>query len=232
MASLGALTQAGTSGEASLPQTLRGLLLIGLGILAWSWFVGHSLSTIALSLVQPHPPHWVLWDWSVYYAGAQDLAERDLYRVPLPQFPIPLPTPVYNMPPASAAIALPLLPLGREVGGAVWVLIGWGCLTGSALLASRWLPWGWLWVGVAMVVFGLQPYLDGHLLLGNVNHLILALRSRSHGRTSRVISGRRGSCLARQSASRSGPSCSVSYLCASAAGKSCGGHWASSSSRA
>ena len=50
--------------------------------------------------------------------------------MPLPQFPIPLPTPVYNMPPGSAAIALPLLSLGREVGGAVWVLIGWGCLTG------------------------------------------------------------------------------------------------------
>ena len=100
-------------------------------------------------------------------------------------------------------------------------------------MASRWLPWGWLWVGVAMVVFGLQPYLDGHLLLGNVNHLILASLvafSWAHMEGHQRAAGR--SCLARQSASRSGPSCSASYSCANAAGKSCGGHWGSSSSRA
>lgn len=152
-------------------------LLIFAGAIGWVAFLASVVGHIHAGWTADDPPIYWLYDWHVHYLGAIDFVERDLYRHGLSLPSWSLPSSVFNLPPASAAIAVPLLPLGRELGGLVWLLIGMACLVGSALLAVRvfGLSHGWAWVGLAFFGYTGVYFFVGHVVLGNVNHIMLAL---------------------------------------------------------
>jgi hypothetical protein len=156
-------------------RTLRVRLLILVGAGAWLYFIGLSLSHIASTATEAVPPRWWLYDWHVHWAGALDLVGRELYRGPLLLPGLPLPTPVFNLPPAAPAIAVPLLPLGREVAGIAWLVAGVGALSGAAYAAGRITGISWAVVGLLLVAYTGVPFFSGHIVLGNVNHLMLAI---------------------------------------------------------
>ena len=116
-------------------------------------------------------------DWRVYWAGAHDLLDRDLYRVPLDAGGATLSTPDFNLPPMSAAVVLPLLGLPITMGGYVWQTIG---AISIAIAASAgvaiWrirrpsLHAGLVAGPVSLTLF----YVEG-LHLGTNNYLVLAL---------------------------------------------------------
>lgn len=119
-----------------------------------------------------------LYDWRVHYAGALDLVERDLYLDGgISVGALQMPVHVFNLPPASAVIAAPLLPFGYAGGGALWVAVGtlamiaaglgvWRIAGGVVLPAALGVFWVW---------YALQPFFVRVSVLGNVNSLILAL---------------------------------------------------------
>lgn len=128
-------------------------------------------------LLRLKPTYWLL-DWNVYYAAAIDLVQRSLYRIPLNEPGARLEVDVFNYPPLAAAWALPLLPLGREVGGFVWVLAGVGFVVAGLFLTARAieLPRPWFWVPAILFLFSLlwSPVV-GHVGLGNNNDLMFML---------------------------------------------------------
>lgn len=156
---------------------LRRRLLVGTGGFGWLYFVGLSLAHIIVGALDGDPPLWWLHDWHVHWAGARDLVERDLYHEALVLPGWPLPTPAFNLPPGSALIALPFLPLGRELGGITWLLLGFGCLVGASAAASHLLrlELAWAWIGMALLAYTGIPFFVGQIVLGNVNHIMLAL---------------------------------------------------------
>jgi len=116
-------------------------------------------------------------DWHVYDAGAVDLADRSLYRHPLHLDDRTLSSPAFNLPPMSAAVALPLAWLPVDVGAVVWQLIAAASLAAAAVLAlavAR-VPSPWLWAGLVVAVLTLlNPVLEG-LDIGTNNYLVLGL---------------------------------------------------------
>src|SRR5687768_12286656 len=128
-------------------------------------------------LLRLKPTYWLL-DWNVYYAAAIDLVQRSLYRIPLSEPGARLEVEVFNYPPLAAAWALPLLPLGREAGGFVWVLAGLAFVTAGLFLTAKAIELSrpWLWVPALLFGFSLlwSPVV-GHVGLGNNNDLMFLL---------------------------------------------------------
>ncbi len=116
-------------------------------------------------------------DWHVYWAGAHDLLDRDLYRVPLEAGGATLSTPDYNLPPLSAVVAIPLLGLPISVGGYVWQVIAAASVAATAIAAfgiAR-CPRPWLQAGLVAGPLALTLlYVEG-LHLGTNNYLVLAV---------------------------------------------------------
>jgi hypothetical protein len=135
------------------------------------------LILILEQLQRLRPTYWLL-DWNVYYAAAIDLVQRDLYRIPLSEPRARLEVDVFNYPPLAAAWALPLIPLGRELGGLVWVLMGVAFAIAGLYLSARVLELRhpWLWVAAVWFFFSLlwSPVV-GHIALGNNNDLMFLL---------------------------------------------------------
>jgi hypothetical protein len=114
----------------------------------------------------------------VYYAGALDLVERDLYLDHgIGVRNLQMPVHVFNNPPMAAALPLPLIPFGYEVGGLIWVIAGAIALAASTLAAVRVLrvPFGWAWVGLFWLAYIVQPFFVRNMVLGNVNSFMLPI---------------------------------------------------------
>lgn len=160
----------------SLPTTLRRLILAGVGVLGWGVFA--CLATFHIIWNAAHPRMSIAWlyDWHVYWAGAIDFVEGDLYRGPLLLPGWPLPTPVFNQPPGVAILAVPFLPLGHDLASLLWLAIGLAALF-AAVIATIHLakvPQGWAIAGLGLLVYG-DRTMVGHTILGNVNFVVLAL---------------------------------------------------------
>jgi hypothetical protein len=142
------------------------------------WLIFAFISWYALSLGQEFSTgHVFQVDWHVFWAGAHDLLQRDLYRVPLDAGGLPLSATAFRLPPLSAVWPLPLLPLPVGSGGIVWQVIGAASIAGSAAialdLAAVRRPW--LWAGVVLGPLSVTlMYLEG-LHLGTNNYLVLLL---------------------------------------------------------
>lgn len=116
-------------------------------------------------------------DWHVYWAGAHDLIDRDLYRAPLDAAGMPLSASEFRLPPLSAAWPLPLLVVSQEIGGYLWQVVAAGSLAAAAVVELE--LFGvrrpWLWAGVALGPLAVTlVYLEG-LHIGTNNYLVLAL---------------------------------------------------------
>lgn len=151
-------------------------IILAAGAVAWATTTLRAAVVVATAS-SSRPEQW-LHDWHVYAAGAEDLIARDLYRVPLEYPGWPLPVDVFNLPPMSAAWALPLYWLPGEWGGWAWVAAGWAMWLGSwwVLAASVLrLRHAWVIVGVAAAVYSRFMAFDLHVTLGNINDLVLGL---------------------------------------------------------
>ena len=154
------------------------LLLPTLVISGWVLFTARAVQSIAFYALGPTRDSVYLYDWRVYYAGALDLVERHLYRdggIALGN--LKMPVAVYNNPPFSAVPPIPLLPLGYEAGGLVWVVAGVGAVLVSGLLATRIVQprTALTWFGIFWLVYVLQPYFPRNVVLGNVNGFMLLI---------------------------------------------------------
>ena len=117
---------------------------------------------------------WLV-DWHVYAAGAQNLLDGDLYRVPLIS-PYRIPVDTFNLPPAAPAMAIPFLVLPDGVAGPMWVILNVVAVAATALLTARIVrvrP-AWLWAGAAFLALTLSPW-GNPALLGNNTPLVLLL---------------------------------------------------------
>lgn len=161
----------------ALPALVMRGCFLGFAVLGWLYFLG--LCNAALiggshPLEQPTP--W-LYDWHVYYAGAVELVNRTLYHGQISVPGWPLPVDYYNLPPASAALAVPFLPLGRGGGGLAWVVLGMAGIVGAAVLTPilarvRW-PFAWAGVLLGLYAAGWPMFIE-NVTLGNVNPLMFA----------------------------------------------------------
>src|SRR6266545_2840908 len=114
------------------------LTLIALGAAGWILFLARAAQKIASYALGPHPDSVWLYDWRVYYAGALDLLERDLYLDPgIGVGNLQMPVHVFNYPPMAALLPLPLIPFGYEAGGLIWVIAGAVALVASAVAAVK-----------------------------------------------------------------------------------------------
>ena len=142
------------------------------------WLVFGFMSWYALSLGQQvSTGHVFQVDWHVFWAGARDLLDRELYRVPLDAGGLPLSATAFRLPPFSAVWPLPLLPLPVATGGIAWQVVAAASVAGTAIitldLAAVRRPW--LWAGLILGPLGLTlMYLEG-LHLGTNNYLVLLL---------------------------------------------------------
>jgi hypothetical protein len=154
--------------------TLLGLTALALG--GWIFFVFATWVAIAEgpALTSGDIDHV---DWHVYDAGARDLADRTLYRHPLHLDHRSLSSLEFNLPPMSAAVALPLAWLPIDVGAVIWQLLAAASLAVAIVLALAVVrvPYPWLWAGlVAAVLSVVNPVLEG-LDIGTNNYLVLGL---------------------------------------------------------
>jgi hypothetical protein len=116
-------------------------------------------------------------DWHVYWAGADDLLGRELYRVPLEAQDLTLSTPHFNLPPFSAIWALPLLGVPISTGGSVWQAIGAASIAVAAIVSLDILRVSRPWLMAGMVLGPLAltlVYLEG-LHVATNNYLVLGL---------------------------------------------------------
>jgi hypothetical protein len=148
-------------------------------VVLWAgWAARTAGILLTYSRLLPRVDVW-LYDWNVYHAAAGQLMDRTLYRAALLQPGHELPIAAFNYPPLAAAWAIPLLPLGREPGGVVWLIAGVLATSIGALLGARalGLQWSWAWVasGLGLAIYATSPYIAADVLLGNNNHLMLAL---------------------------------------------------------
>lgn len=161
------------------PPALWLVALVVLGTELWAvWLSSVAQILLAYARRVPRVDVW-LYDWNVYHAAAGDLIDRTLYRMPLLEPGHALPIGTFNYPPLAAGWALPLLPLGREPGGIVWLMAGVvaiaaGALLGARALGLRWI-WAWVIAGAAVAVYPWTQYFTVDVTLGNNNHLIFAL---------------------------------------------------------
>lgn len=145
---------------------------------AVGWAVFAAVSTVALMRGSvPGTGDVFQVDWHVYWAGARDLVDGDLYRVPLDAGGRTLSATEFSLPPLSAAWAVPLLILQEDVGGYAWQVMGAmsfasAAIAGAAMLnVSRpWLVAGILLGPVSITLI----YLEG-LHLATNNYLVLGL---------------------------------------------------------
>src|SRR3990172_12464757 len=101
------------------------LLFTALAASGWLLFVARATQSIVAYALGPDRNSVWLYDWRVYYAGALDLVERDLYRDGgISVGNLALPVAIFNNPPMAAVIPIPLLPFGYELGGLIWVAAG------------------------------------------------------------------------------------------------------------
>jgi len=149
------------------------LIVAGLALVA-----ARGGQAIAAYAVGPKVDSVWLYDWRVHHAGALDFLERDLYQDGgIGVGALKMPVDVFNLPPASAALALPFALLGYDVGGLAWVVLGIvgvvGAGAGAARMAGRstWLAW----FGLFWLAYALQPFFVRVTVLGNVNSFMLPL---------------------------------------------------------
>jgi hypothetical protein len=156
----------------------RRLLRRSLGILSvagWLLFIYLSATTLMKGATSEGDVFQV--DWHVYWAAAHDLLSGDLYQVPLDAGGLALSTPDFNLPPLSAAAALPLLALPIRFAGYVWQAVGAGSIAVATIAAlAIWrVPRPWLHGGLVAGPLALTLlYVEG-LHLGTNNYLVLAL---------------------------------------------------------
>jgi hypothetical protein len=148
-------------------------------VVLWSgWVARTGWILLNYSRRVPRADVW-LYDWNVYHAAGGQLLDRTLYRAPLVQPGHELPIAAFNYPPLASAWAVPLLPLGRETGGVVWLIVAVMATTIGAVLGARalGLRWSWAWVagGLGLAFYATSPYIAADVVLGNNNHLMLAL---------------------------------------------------------
>jgi len=154
------------------------LTLTALGAAGWILFLARAALKIASYALGPHPDSVWLYDWRVYYAGALDLLERDLYLDPgIGVGNLQMPVHVFNYPPMAALLPLPLIPFGYEAGGLIWVIAGAVALVASAFAAVNVTraPLGWAGIGIFWLVYAVQPFFVRNMLLGNVNSFVLLI---------------------------------------------------------
>lgn len=116
-------------------------------------------------------------DWHVFWAGARDLVDRDLYRVPLDAGELELSATAFRLPPLSAVWPLPLLGLPPADGGIAWQVVAAGSIAVAAIVALdlATVRRAWLWAGLVLGPLSLTlVYLEG-LHLATNNYLVLAL---------------------------------------------------------
>ena len=155
------------------PRLLRRALAI-LSLSGWLLFIYVTIVTLAAGATEADV---FQVDWHVYSAAAKDLLSGDLYRVPLDAGGGTLSTPEFNLPPLSAAVAIPLTALPVSVGGYVWQVIAAVSVSIAAMAAigiAR-LPRPWLHAGLVLGPLALTlVYVEG-LHLGTNNYLVLAV---------------------------------------------------------
>lgn len=163
------------SARGSLSRGAR-LALIALASVAWAWSAV-QIYAILTTLIGSADADW-LYDWNVYHAGAVQLVDHTLYRVPLVEPGYVLSVPTFSIGPLSAAWVVPLLPLGRELGGIVFVFAMLGCLVAGLILEVKalGLRYPWAWASVILVVYlATWPYVRAELALANNNDLVFLL---------------------------------------------------------
>jgi hypothetical protein len=154
------------------------LILTAFGAAGWILFAARATQSILSYALGPARDSVWLYDWRVYYAGALDLVERDLYLDHgIGVRNLQMPVHVFNNPPMAAALPLPLLPFGYEVGGLIWVIAGAVALAASAVAAVRVLGIrvGWAWIGLFWLAYVAQPFFVRNMVLGNVNAFMLPI---------------------------------------------------------
>lgn len=145
-------------------------------ITGWLFFL--YMTWFALSEASALAPGGVFQvDWHVYWAGANDLVDRDLYRVPLDAGGLSLSTTDFNLPPLSAAWALPFLALPITPAGYLWQVVAASAVAVAGIICLEILKVSrpWLWAGLLLgpLAFTLL-YLEG-LHLATNNYLMVAL---------------------------------------------------------
>jgi alpha-1,2-mannosyltransferase len=151
-------------------------LLVALGTAGWALLVIRTVQSIAFYALGPARDSVFLYDWRVYYAGALDLVARQLYRDGgIAVGNLKMPVELYNNPPLSAVLPIPLLPLGYEVGGLVWVAAGAVAVVAGSVLASVIVGarTALTWFGVFWLLYVIQPFFVRNMVLGNVNSFML-----------------------------------------------------------
>jgi len=154
------------------------ILLTAVCASGWLLFVARTGQSIVAYALGPDRNSVWLYDWRVYYAGALDLVERDLYRDGgISVGNLTLPVAVFNNPPMTAALPIPLLPFGYELGGVFWVVGGAIALLASTVGAGRLTrtSFGLGWFGIFWLVYAMQPFFVRNIVLGNVNSLMLPI---------------------------------------------------------
>ena len=159
-----------------LTRQRRSVLLRLAGGAAWLYVIGLAASYIVRDATIAAPSSSYLYDWHFYLAGAYDLVERTLYRVPLTG-PWPLPADVFDNPPLGALWALLLAPLGEAMAGTTWQVLNTGALFIGVLLGCRVLGISWAWGGLALAAYVrvFPAFWEAGVQLGNNSWLVLGL---------------------------------------------------------
>ena len=157
-------------------QRSMSIAILALGVAGWSLFAIRAVQSILVSAFRQDPSLIYLVDWRVYFAGASDLWERDLYvdgGVAVGN--LPMPVDFFNLPPMSAALALPLVPFGLDTGGLIWVVAGAIALGATAYLTARMMDvrYAPVVVGTLLFIYILQWNFAGNIVIGNVNPFVL-----------------------------------------------------------
>lgn len=172
------LTVGGRNQQVGYARILTKQVLIAFGAAGWLLFVARATQSIVAYAAGPEVDSVWLYDWRVYYAGALDLLERDLYLDRgIGVGNLQMPVSVFNNPPMAAVLPLPFLPFGYELGGLIWVVAGAIALTVGAIAAARvtQAPWGLAWIGLFLLLYTVQPYFVRNMVLGNVNSFMLPI---------------------------------------------------------
>lgn len=150
--------------------------IVLLSIVGWAVFAAVSFLTL-LRGTESGTGDVFQVDWHVYWAGARDLVNADLYRIPLDAGGRVLSASEFSLPPLSAAWAVPLLAIPEDLGGYVWQGLGAASLAsaGIATLAILHLDRPWLVAGMMLGPLSVTlMYIEG-LHLGTNNYLVLGL---------------------------------------------------------
>ncbi len=175
------------------------MLFAAIAAAGWVLFVARAAQSILGYALGPRVDSVWLYDWRVYYAGALDLLQRRLYLDGnIAVGSLKMPVHVFNYPPMAAALPMPLLPLGYELGGLLWVVLGTAAMLAGAMLAGRiggnraWLGF----FGVFWLAYAIQPYFTRNIVLGNANSFMLLILAgfawahlRGHRRTAGILLG-------------------------------------------